>query len=417
MLVDSQPWLKSQHQHTNVVFMKKIITILATLSLVGCSTTDGMGRFYTEPKLSERTVSGEVLKNLPQAAAKTPISVYSFSDQTGQNKPNENIAEFSRAVTQGGVSIVTQALLDAGQGQWFTVIERNGLENLLQERKIIRAMRTDYAGADGRPLPNLPPLLYAGVIVEGGIVAYETNTMTGGVGARYLGIGGSTEYRRDVVTAYLRLVKVTSGEILLSTNTSKTIYSTSAQGGVYKYIGLNELLEVEMGFATNEPPQLATRQAVEMAVYSMIMEGAKRGLWDFADKQAGAIALANYNRINSARQQTFEESLKSLELRSLPSTAKEAAKLNDEERSLTSLIFSTRKPSGTFKQDVTSQSTPENTVDYPQVNSAPNTQRPRYVHDSDDATSVSTHSNGFRDDPSIDYKAKKLLNCGGQGCN
>ena len=49
--------------------------------------------------------------------------------------------------------------------------------------------------------------------MDGGVIAYETNLLTGGLGARYLGIGGSTEFRRDTVTIYLRAISVKNGEI------------------------------------------------------------------------------------------------------------------------------------------------------------------------------------------------------------
>lgn len=325
--------------------MKRLSTsLLLAILLSGCSGDHINNSIYTKPPtIAEYTVTGEVLKNLPPAAQKIPVTVYSFADQTGQNKPNDTIAEFSRAVTQGGASIVNQALLDTANGNWFTVIERSGLENLLQERKIIRAMRNDYAGENGEKLEDLPPLLYAGMLIEGGIVAYESNTYTGGFGARYLGIGGNTDYRRDVVTVYLRAIKVATGEIILSTNTSKTIYSTNVQGGVYKYIGLNELLEVESGFTMNEPPQLATRQAIEMAVYSMIMEGAAKQIWEFSDPQAGQIALQHYARLKDANRMNFEDAIEAAHLRSLPATQAEAQQYaqekDAEDSSITDQLF------------------------------------------------------------------------------
>ena len=44
------------------------------------------------------------------------------------------------------------------------------------------------------------------MILEGGIIGYDSNIETGGRGARTLGIGGQTQYRRDVVIVSLRAV-------------------------------------------------------------------------------------------------------------------------------------------------------------------------------------------------------------------
>ncbi len=54
---------------------------------------------------------------------------------------------------------------------------------------------------------------------------YNTNLISGGAGARYLGIGTSKQYREDVVVVSLRLVSVSTGEILMEILTSKAILS------------------------------------------------------------------------------------------------------------------------------------------------------------------------------------------------
>lgn len=276
--------------------MRISIVFIIALVLSGCSITRNLvseDLFLEEPTISKTTKTQQILMTLPAAKKIVTISVYDFRDYTGQNKPGTT-NQYSRAVTQGGLSILKKALLDAGQQKWFRVLERGGLANLLEERKIIRSIRSQYSTPSGGKLPGLGPLLYSGMLLEGGIIAYESNVATGGVGARYLGIGASTEYRRDMVTVYLRAISVTSGEVLLAVNTSKTIFSAGVSGGMFKYVSFDEILESEAGFTVNEPPQLAVRQAIEMAVYSMIMDGAMKGLWTFSDLAAGQTALENY---------------------------------------------------------------------------------------------------------------------------
>jgi curli production assembly/transport component CsgG len=224
------------------------------------------------------------------------VAVYGFTDQTGQFKPSEIGQTLSRAVTQGGGSILVKALQDAGNRQWFTIVERESLKNLLNERQIIREMRERYLGEQGVNPQALPALLFAGVLLEGGIVGYDTNTVTGGAGAAFLGIGARSEYRQDTVTVYLRAVSVRTGEVLTTVTASKTIASQAIGANAFRYIAFKELLQAEAGFTTNEPDQVALQQAIEKAVYGVVMEGVDLKLWDFADPQAGAPLLRDYRR-------------------------------------------------------------------------------------------------------------------------
>jgi len=90
-------------------------------------------------------------------------------------------------------------LADVGDGDWFKIVERVGLDNLLKERQLIRSAREEASDTN-----RLRPVLYAGMIIEGAIVSYDTNQRTGGFGWRYLGIGPNTQYQEDIVTVSLR---------------------------------------------------------------------------------------------------------------------------------------------------------------------------------------------------------------------
>ena len=276
------------HRYISRLF---VIAIVA-LPLSGCSQASLSDNLLTEEAaVTEDSVTGKRLQQLPVPKNPVVLAVYSFEDKTGQHKPSDDFPEYSRAVTQGGTAILNKALYDAGKGSWFRVLERKGVNNLNQERKIIRSTRQEYGRQD---LGDIGPLLYASFLLEGGIVAYETNVVTGGAGARYLGVGGDTQYRRDVVTVALRAVSVLTGEVVLAINASKTIFSTSLRGSVNKFVAIDELLEIESGFSLNEPPQYAVRQAIEMAVYSMVVEGAIKGLWEFSNPTAGRSVIREY---------------------------------------------------------------------------------------------------------------------------
>ena len=210
---------------------------------------------------------------------KVPIAVYKFNDVTGQRKTHASLALLSSAVTQGGDIWLIQALKKAGNGEWFQVIERMELENLLKERQIIRNTRKSY---DGKKAEQIKPLLFAGVLLTGGIVGYDTNTETGGIGVRMLGIGISDEYRKDMVTVALRLISVQTGEVLLAVSSQKTILSTKISATVFKFLDLGtKLIETEAGMTDNESTTYAVRKSIEQAVIQIINEGEQKKLWKF----------------------------------------------------------------------------------------------------------------------------------------
>ncbi len=266
--------------------------VLLGLALAGCELAAGSrGPLGAPPQITPPSPTGISLEALPPPKRPIDVALASFPDLTGQNKPSDNFAEFSRAVTQGGSAFVIDALNRAGGGKWFNVIERGSLQTLLQERQLIRATRQEFEGAKAKPLP---PLRFAGLLLEGGILAYDANTITGGVGARFLGIGGDTKYRRDMVTVALRVISVQSGQVLLSVTTTKTIFSVGLNSSLYRFVALDRIAEAEGGITHNEPTQLAVREAIELAIYSLIMEGAEKNLWSFRSEDLAAPLRRHY---------------------------------------------------------------------------------------------------------------------------
>ena len=281
--------------------MKAGVAALALVALSGCVSLGKNGRSMIPSTSSlaivpEKTQTQRMLEAIPPPTRPVAIAVYGFGDQTGQFKPSEQGQTLSRAVTQGGGSILVKALQDAGNRAWFTIVERESLKNLLNERQIIREMRERYLGETSVNPQALPSMLFAGVLLEGGIVGYDTNTVTGGAGAGFLGISGKSEYRQDTVTVYLRAVSVRTGEVLTSVTASKTIASTALSANVFKFVAFKQLLEAEAGITTNEPDQIALQQAIEKAVYALVMEGVDLKLWDFADQKAGWPLLWRYRQ-------------------------------------------------------------------------------------------------------------------------
>ena len=250
--------------------LRYLLTIFSFSVFVGCQAIP------IDPPVISETLINE-LEEMKPPIHKVPIAVYSFTDLTGQRKPSENMALISTAVTQGAHVWLLQALKNAGKGEWFTVVERGSLDSLLKERQIIRQTRETYKDTD-----KIKPLLFAGVLIEGGIVGYDTNTLTGGIGARMLGIGASTEFREDTVAVGLRLISVDTGEILLAISAEKTILSTRLSSTVFKFLDAGtKLLETEAGYTENESVTYAVRKVIEQSVIELIKEGEKQGLWGF----------------------------------------------------------------------------------------------------------------------------------------
>jgi len=266
---------------------KILITLLIGFTLTGCQTTKDIEIYKGKSPYIEGTSTKDRLIALPDldGQPKITIAVYRFTDQTGQRKPSTKFSQLSTAVTQGGSMFVVNALKSVSDGDWFQVLEREGLDNLIKERQLIRSTRTEY---DGEQVVGniLKPLVFAGLLIEGSIIGYDSNIKTGGQGARYLGIGISEQYRVDQVTVSLRMVSVQSGEILLTTNVTKTIASHSKGGDVFTFLDMNtKALELESGVAVNEPVTYAIRTAIEFAILELIYEGKDKGYWKFKEEK------------------------------------------------------------------------------------------------------------------------------------
>jgi len=279
--------------------MKQTILSLAVVAvLAGCATGSAIrekitGEQFDTPKVEEsKFLKKDSNKLQPPEGGPLPVAVYGFRDLTGQRKSQPLIASLSSAVTQGAENYLIKALQDVGDQRWFTVLERVGLENLIKERQMIRQMREQYQGRDAK---MLPPMMFAGIIMEGGIVGYDSNTLTGGTGVRLFGIGASTQYQSDTVTVTLRTVSVSTGEILTTVTITKTVLSYMDKITLLRFVGDGttlganaNALEGEIGGSINESINKAIDIAVQAAVIQTINEGARKGHWAFKSNKVSA---------------------------------------------------------------------------------------------------------------------------------
>jgi curli production assembly/transport component CsgG len=269
------------------------IAVIFALLISGCASISIPGdkvcmtdflECIEEPKFVELPTYKK-LRNLPPAEVMPVVAVYKFDDLTGQRVSSDGVSSFSTAVTQGSKDLLIDSLKAAGakdnpKGTWFRVVERGlGLDNLVRERQIVRSTREQYQ-TETEPAQQVQPLLFAGMILEGGVIGYDTNVETGGNGARYLGIGTTNQFRRDSVVVSLRAVSTLTGEVILNVQTYKTILSTGQAGDVFRFLDMDtKLLELESGMTENESVTWAVRSAIEAAVLALIQQGSERGYW------------------------------------------------------------------------------------------------------------------------------------------
>ena len=257
---------------------RRVLLAAVAAALAACSTTPP-SNVKSNAQITPTSRVTEDLAHLPRPKKRLAVAVYGFRDQTGQYKPSPD-SSYSTSVTQGAAAMLVKALKDSG---WFVPVEREGLQNLLTERKIVRAIESPTD--KGKPLVNLPNLLPASLIIEGGVIAYESNVRTGGKGANYLGVGSSTQYRVDQVTVSLRGVDIRTGQVLDTVSVTKTIYSYQFSASLYKFVAYQQLLQAETGYTSNEPAQLAVREAIEAAVIHLTVLGVRDRYLELNDAQ------------------------------------------------------------------------------------------------------------------------------------
>jgi curli production assembly/transport component CsgG len=264
--------------------MKKFklsLIALTIATLTGCGTVRPW--FSTTEIKDKPVVSGTIIKEINTLPAPdgppVTVAVYGFKDLTGQRKSSQTLSLFSTAVTQGAESYLIKSLQEAGNRQWFTVVERVGLDNLLKERQMIKQTREIYDGTNAR---MLPPLTLAGVILEGGIIDYNSNTLTGGTGVRVFGIGPQTQYTQDIVVISLRLISVQTGEVLTTVTIEKNLLSTADGVTALRFFNnATQAFEFDSGRSFNEPGNYALRSAIEQGIVELVKKGERQGLWKY----------------------------------------------------------------------------------------------------------------------------------------
>ena len=260
---------------------------LLGIFLSSCTNWSILDNYIPPVSLTKQSEVGTLINKdlaaIGKPYLKPTIAVYptSFTDQTGQRRSNSSYASFSTAITQAPHAYLIRALQHASNGHFFDVVERVGLDNLTKERQLIRSTRKDH-----KENKDLLPLTFAGLLMEGGVIGYESNIKSGGLGARYLGIGSTKEYRQDIVTVSLRTVSVSTGKVLTEVLTTKSILSVALSQDAFRFVSNDtELVEIENGMVENESVNIALQNAIETAVLETINLGLEKDLWRIVDEE------------------------------------------------------------------------------------------------------------------------------------
>ena len=292
-------------------FGEKSFLLIAAISVIAGGCGSYLRPFDTKPARPAHPPIAD-FSEIPPPEEKVKVSVYGFRDESGQYKPSERGVSFSSVVPQGGTDILLQVLDQSG---WFVPIERARLSNLLREQEIGQEAGGDEnddtnddddsaagAGAAAEDtFTDAEPLLFGDVLLEGGVIGYDTNILTGGAGVRYFGGGASAQTRMDRITVYLRTVSVESGQILQSVHATKTVVSQEMSANLFRFVEADRLVEAEVGFSLNEPPTLALRAAIEEAVKNLIIASVENRVWALANPQDRAADVFQDYRIGTSR--------------------------------------------------------------------------------------------------------------------
>jgi curli production assembly/transport component CsgG len=260
-----------------MAFPRVLLAVALLPGLAACaSSVATTGSLNLPSRVGLLTSTSAALAALPPAKRRTNVAVYEFPDLTGQNRPNANYADYSRAITQGAAAIVAGALKTAGSGTWFNVVERTNIDSLLRERRLIQ---DTYEVLKKSPKDKIKPLEFAEYIVTGGIVSFDAPIVGTNIAATYAGVGGGLGTNRNLITVNLRLVRVKDGAVLSSVDVSRPIVSATVSANASRSLTRTRVLEAEASLTVAEATQVAVREAIEAGIYEIARDGAGRGLW------------------------------------------------------------------------------------------------------------------------------------------
>lgn len=205
------------------------------------------------------TTASQLLAALPEPKERIPISIYAVTDSTGQFKADGGAS--STVVTQGSTEMLITALQRSRQ---FTILDRLRFGDLMNEQNLISSSR--IAPGQG---PELGALTGANYMITGSITEYQVSKETGGIGLVIAGKGGSTEYAKASVALDLRVINLTTGEVIWAESLKGEIIGEKVGLQLFSFLGKN-IVEFETGQGKQQVINLVVRTLLEEAVFKLV---------------------------------------------------------------------------------------------------------------------------------------------------
>lgn len=205
------------------------------------------------------TTASQLLAALPEPKERIPISIYAVTDSTGQFKADGGAS--SSVVTQGSTEMLITALQRSRQ---FTILDRVRFGDLMNEQNLISSSR--IAPGQG---PELGALTGANYMITGSITEYQVSKETGGIGLVIAGKGGSTEYAKASVALDLRVINLTTGEVIWAESLKGEIIGEKVGLQLFSFLGKN-IVEFETGQGKQQVINLVVRTLLEEAVFKLV---------------------------------------------------------------------------------------------------------------------------------------------------
>lgn len=270
----------------------KIIKILSIVTIImlwgGCASIET--KLGTPVKL-DFGVLGERLQELrKEIKPDLRVTVGEFFDKTGQRK-DADFARYSTAVTQGARDILCHLMYKA-LGP-YKVVERESKNLALIAKEYELGHKFNKAGTQigivqrGGPKGGLTGAQY---LITGAIVYYHVDLISGGGGLNIDAIGAYFKTAVAKVAIELRLVDMSTSEVVWSTIVENRVEGISMGADIFRFItsfGHEYLVQAEAGMAAQLPANYALHIGMEEGIASMITQNKKIFLRNADDDKKG----------------------------------------------------------------------------------------------------------------------------------
>ena len=252
----------------------KILFLLTFILLWG-----GCASFKTKlgsPVKIDFGILGERLSGLRQnIRSDLRVTVGSFLDKTGQRKDADR-ARYSTAVTQGAGDVLCHLLFKALGSR--RVIERETRNIIMIQKEYELSHKYNKKGMQVGLIQRGGPkggLCGAEYLVTGAIIYYHVDLISDGGGLNIDAIGVHFKTYVAKVAIELRLIDMSTSEIVWSTIVENRVEGISMGADIFRFItsmGHEYLVQAEAGMAAQLPADYALHIGMEEGIVSMITQ-------------------------------------------------------------------------------------------------------------------------------------------------